>query len=291
MHRGCRRGSRPRRSRGACARSRAGAGSCRPIACWPRWRTWGSRRPSWVLWAGCRSTARRPGPSSTATGCGSSAGSCRSSCTRPSSATRATGPRGRGQLAAAGADVFVAALVADARLVGAPDPRRRRVEARRRAPARARRPRRARRAWTLVAAPARRHARRDRRGRRAGARAHRRALVLRQRPPADRRRRPGRVRPGPRRPHRPRPPQGRRRAPRGGRPRRRALPRRRHAGRPVPPARRGRRADRRGRPAFSTRPATSAGSCSNRTSRSPARSPRPAKVLPSMCSGASSSCQ
>ena len=88
--------------------------------------------------------------------------------------------------------------------------------------------------------------------RRAGARAHRRAVVLRHRPPADRRRRPGRVRPRARRSHRPRPPQGRRRAPRGGRPRRRALTRAGHAGRPVPAAGRRRRADRRGRRAFST---------------------------------------
>ena len=62
---------------------------------------------------GCRSTAPPCAPCSTATACGSSAASCPSSCTSPSSTAHANAPPAAEQLAAAGADVFVAALVQD----------------------------------------------------------------------------------------------------------------------------------------------------------------------------------
>ena len=51
-------------------------------------------------WAGCRRTAPRPARCSTATACGSSAGSCRSSCTRPTWPTREHARRAAAQLAA-----------------------------------------------------------------------------------------------------------------------------------------------------------------------------------------------
>ena len=116
-------------------------------------------------------------------------------------------------------------------------------------------------------------------------------LVLRHRSPADRRRRPGRASSAT---HadadRPRPPQGRRRAPRGGA----SAAARCRSSRPRRPGCSGRSAKgTRGSTrssASSSSPGTSAGSCSSRTSRSPARSPRPAVVLPSMCARASSSC-
>ena len=85
------------------------------------------------------------------------------------------------------------------------------------------------------------------------------------------------LRPRPRRAHRPRPPQGRRRRAGGARARGRAVARRRptQAGLFRPLGERG-RAHRRGRRPPRRRRATSAGSCSSRTSPSPGRSPRSA---------------
>ena len=97
------------------------------------------------------------------------------------------------------------------------------------------------------AAPSRRHPDRDRRRDRARAGGDGRRLVPRHRPPGHRRLRSRGLRPPPRRPHRARPPQGRGRRDRRPAARQRAVTRRGDAGRAVPPTRKGRRRHRRSR--------------------------------------------
>ena len=190
-------GWRRRRSRGASARCRAGASARRPTASSPRWPRSACARRSSARSATCRSSRRRSARRSTATACGWSAASCRSCCTSRDARARARRPSAMRAPSwpGAGAEVFNAAVVADDDVVspasrstttpgGASRATSREIErAGRGARAHAR------------AAPARRHAGRDGRGRRARcSRATDVRLVPGYRAPADRRRRPRRLR-------------------------------------------------------------------------------------------------
>ena len=119
-------------SRGASARSPAGACSCRPSACSRRWPSSASPRPSSARWAGCRPTARRPRHVLDRYGLTARRRVRPGRRARARRSTREYARRAAAQLAQAGGELFVAAVVQDQAWSPPAAARRRRLEARRR---------------------------------------------------------------------------------------------------------------------------------------------------------------